>query len=156
MGKVLVVGFGNLLLRDEGLGIHAVRALQERGLPPGVEAADGATSAMNILPFLEGVDLLIILDAILGPGDPGTLYIMFPSDTREDQEPALSLHELNIPGVLRLLESLGKIPPDRTVIMGLQPAVIEAGLDLSSEVAAALPRLIDGVLNEIGLHRRPD
>ncbi len=142
------MGFGNLLLRDEGLGIHAVRALQERGLPEGVEAIDGGTSAIDILPFLEQVDLLIILDAVAGREVPGTLYRMGLADIGYEQQRHMSLHDINVPVVLQLCEAMGKKPPE-TLIIGLQPAVIEEGLELSPEVAAALPRLVDFVLKQV-------
>lgn len=148
MSKVLIVGFGNLLLRDEGLGVRAAQMLMERGLPEGVEAIDGGTSAIDILPFLDGVDLLIILDAVAGDQPPGTLYRMGLEDIKYESSPHMSLHDINVPVVIKLCEAMGRKPPD-TLIIGLQPAVIEEGLDLSPEIEAALPRLIDYVTRQV-------
>ncbi len=146
MARVLIIGFGNLLLSDEGLGIHAVQALQGRPLPEGVEVMDGGTSAIDILPYLEGVDFLIIIDAVAGTEPPGTLYRMDLSQISYEQPPHMSLHDINVPAVLKLMEAMGKTPPE-TVIIGMQPASLEDGLELSAEVAAALPRLLKYVLD---------
>jgi hydrogenase maturation protease len=144
------VGFGNILLRDEGLGVRAVEALQQRELPAGVEAIDGGTSAIDILPYLEGVGLLIILDAVAGKEPPGTIYRMGLGDIKYEFSPEMSLHDLNVPAVLQLCEALGRKPPE-TLIIGMQPAVIEEGLEISAEIEAALPRLLDYVLEQVGL-----
>jgi len=157
VAKVLIVGFGNLLLADEGLGVHAVQALEKRELPGGVEVMDGGTSAIDILPFLEGVDFLIIIDVVAGKEPPGTLYRLELSDIKYEMSPEMSLHDLNIPIVLKLCEAMGKKPPE-AVIIGLQPAAIEEGLELTAPVAAALPRLLDYVLDQakVYLAAHPD
>jgi hydrogenase maturation protease len=147
LARVLIVGFGNLLLRDEGLGIHAVQALEKRDLPEGVEVMDGGTSAIDILPYLEAVDLLIVVDCVDGNQPPGTLYRMGLTDIKYEQEAHMSLHDINVPAVLQLMKAMGKRPP-QTLIIGLQPAAIEEGLDLTEEVAAAMPRLLDYVLSQ--------
>lgn len=151
MSKVLIVGFGNILLSDEGLGVHAVGALQQRGLPEGVEAIDGGTSAIDILPYLEGVELLIIIDAVAGKEPPGTIYRMGLNDIKYELSPDMSLHDLNVPAVLKLCEALGRRPP-KSLIIGMQPATLAEGLDLSPEVSAALPRLLDYVLEQVRAH----
>jgi hydrogenase maturation protease len=147
LAKVLIIGFGNLLLSDEGIGIHAVEALQSRELPEGVEVMDGGTSAIDILPYLEGVDLLIIVDAVAGSEPPGTLYRMGLADIKYDQQEHMSLHDIDVPAVIRLCEMMGRKPPE-SLIIGLQPASFEDGLELTPPVAAALPRLLDYVLTE--------
>lgn len=150
MGKKLVVGTGNLLLKDDGVGVHAIRALQMRSLPPEVELLDGGTAGCDLLPYLGGADLIVVIDALKGGGEPGAIYRLSPEDCYPRQgEGGISLHDLGILTALRDLELLqGR--PVKTVIFGVEPAEISCGLELTPQVAAALPRLLELVMEELG------
>ena len=83
--NVTLIGLGNLLMRDEGVGVHAVRALEEQyGLPPGLEIVDGGTSGLDLLPYIEGRDRVLVVDAVNFGKEPGYIGVL------ENQEiPAL-------------------------------------------------------------------
>lgn len=145
---VLVLGLGNILLRDEGIGVRVVQTLQSMNLPDHVEALDGATAGLALLDILAERRKLIVVDAVDGEYPPGTVVRM----TREDLAPpdgaAVSLHGLGLAEVLKLSERL-RISPDEIVILGVKPARLEYGLELSAELNEMLPRIVELVLDEI-------
>ncbi len=143
---VLILGIGNLLLSDEGVGVHAVRCLARQVLPPGVEILDGGTSGADLVDHLEGRAKVVVIDAASGDGPPGTVY---RCEAREllEQEGSLSLHEFGLADSLHMAERLG-CAPQRVIVLGVQPASMEPGLELSPEVAAALPGVLKLALAE--------
>jgi hydrogenase maturation protease len=142
--KVLVVGLGNLLLGDDGVGVHAVRALA--GTPPsGARLMEVGTNVLGALDEIEDAWAVIALDALDGGMQPGAVLRVELSPNERRATPP-SLHELDVAGVLGLL------PPDRRpriVVLGVQPATLEAGIGLSPRVEAALPRLLWAVRREV-------
>jgi len=143
---VLIVGIGNLLLSDEGVGVHAVRRLAESPLPDGVEVLDGGTSGADLVDHLAGRNKVVVIDAASGDGPPGTVYRCEARDLIE-QGGSLSLHEFGLADSLHMAERLG-CAPSRVIVLGVQPATLEPGLELSSEIAAVLPGLIKLALQE--------
>jgi hydrogenase maturation protease len=144
--EVLLLGIGNLLLGDDGVGVHAVRRLAEQELPPGVEMLDGGTSGADLIDHLEGRSKVVVIDAAAGDEPPGTIYRCEASDLL-GTERALSLHEFGLVDSLRMAAQLG-CAPRRVVVFGVQPAVLAPGMDLSPAVAAALPRVLELALAE--------
>lgn len=144
--SVLILGIGNLLLSDEGVGVHAVRCLAQRELPPGVDILDGGTSGADLVDHLDGRAKVVVIDAASGDGPPGTVYRCQARDLMEQAE-SLSLHEFGLLDSLRMAEQLG-CAPQRVIVLGVQPATMEPGLELSPEVVAALPGIIKLALAE--------
>jgi hydrogenase maturation protease len=138
--KALILGIGNLLLSDEGVGVHAVRELAEGQLPAGVEVLDGGTSGADLIDALADRPIIVVIDAASGAGPPGTIYRCEARDLIE-QEHALSLHEFGLIDSLRMAEQLG-CAPRRVLVLGVQPASLAPGMELSPEVAAVLPKVI--------------
>lgn len=148
--RTLIAGAGNLLLGDEGVGVHAVRALMEQGLPEGVDAVDAGTALGDLLGDLARYSAWILVDAIRGGGRPGDLYrleIRSPDDLAASAGP-LSLHEFGVPEALAQARALGVLPP-RVVLIGMEPERLEPGMELSLAAAAALPRLLALIRTEI-------
>lgn len=149
MSKKLVLGVGNLLLTDEGIGIHAVqRLLDEKLLPEDVEIVDGGTAGLSLLYYLEGVDLMIIIDAVETGGPPGTIVRL-----ADDQIPAymalkVSPHEITLPDFLAAAK-LRDLYPKEVLVWGMQPESLEVGVDLSPAVEAKMDALIGHVVVEI-------
>jgi hydrogenase maturation protease len=147
-GKIVILGVGNLLLADEGVGIHAIRALAERDLPSGVELVDGGTSTLNLLPYLQGARRVIVIDALKAGGSPGDIYRCHPEDLVANQEEPMSLHQVDFVQMLQMGERLGyRIGP--TVIYGVEPGEIGWSMQLSPEVTAKMPKLLELVVAEI-------
>ena len=150
-GPIVVMGVGNLLLRDEGAGIHVIRALrEEKILPDEVELVDAGTSALDALQMIGPVGKLIVVDAVKGGGPPGAIYLFEPDDVRTSDGAAVSLHQMSFLEALRLAERLDRRPKAVTII-GVEPGDISSGMTLSPEVAAKVPdviRLVQQVVDE--------
>jgi hydrogenase maturation protease len=147
--KVVVLGMGNLLRRDEGLGVRALQRLQERyNAPPNVEYVDGGTLGLDLISYLEFSHKLIVLDAILSEGPPGTLVRIV-----NDEIPAFlgiktSQHESGLTDLLAVAR-LRDCAPDEVVVLGLHPETVELGWELSSTIAMRLDILVDAAIAEI-------
>jgi len=144
MGK-LVMGIGNVLLKDEGIGSHVVHALGEADLSD-VEIIDGGTS-LDVLQLCEDADKLIIVDAVRGGGMPGQIYRFRIGDITLEQKPLLSLHDMSLIDSLKLMRLWHNI--DGAVIIGIEPKDIGWGLELSPELEQTVPRIIDVILAEL-------
>jgi len=144
--KILILGLGNVLLSDEGLGCRLIRELEEEfSFPPQVELLEGGTGAFFLLPYLEKAALLIILDAIKASQPPGTIYLEplenLPSDTLEK----ISLHEVSFPDLLNILALKGKTFK-KIYLAGIEPECLEVGDRLSPTVEKAIPLLKERLL----------
>ena len=135
----LVVGIGNLLMGDDGVGCHAIAALQ-RDPSPGVVLLDAGTAVINFLPEIERASAVLFIDAFHGGGTPGSLYTM---DARSVAEPATgaSLHDVGLSAALRWLPKEHLDKP--LLLLGVEPALIAYSTDLSPVVQAALPALLE-------------
>ena len=146
--KILILGVGNLILKDEGVGVHAVRELEGRNLPAHVEVIDGGTYLMDLLSVIQEAERIIVIDALKGGGEPGTIYRVTPDDLMAETERALSLHQVGLLEVLGMVRQLGGDP--HAVIIGVEPKEIAWGMELTPEVAAKLPKVIEMVMEELG------
>jgi len=146
--KILIAGLGNLLLRDDGVGVHAVHELQ-KAPRPGVRLVEVGTAVLDALHLFEWADKILAIDAMRAGGSPGTLYSFGVAEVEDP--PQASLHELGLLSALRFLAE-GKRPP--VVILGVEPAVIDYGLDLSPEVQSALPGLNQSVRKMVDAWQR--
>jgi hydrogenase maturation protease len=147
--RVVIVGVGNVLLKDEGIGVHVARILQETGFasPNGhVEVVDGGTSP-EALDSAEGAHKLIIIDAAQGGCEPGTVYRFRPGDVSAEPKLLTSLHDLGLLDSLRMMEVLGN-PPRETVIIAVEPAEVDWGLELTPTLREKLPELVRRVVEE--------
>jgi len=142
-----VVGVGNLLLRDEGIGVHIAHALQQIDIPHNVKIIDGGTSP-DLPHYLKDIDKLIIIDAVKAGGKPGTIYRFHPHDLNIESERIISLHELGLAQSLKMMRLMGNEPKE-TVIIGIEPKEIDWGTELSAELQQKIPEIINVVLGEI-------
>ncbi len=136
--RILIIGIGNLLRSDDGVGIHAAQALAADP-PPGVEVVDAGTDVLSALPFLESADSVLIIDAVQAGGAPGTIY-RFAENEIPAQRAASSAHAGNLLAA-RWLQAPGTRWPE-ILILGVEPRDLDYGLDLSPPVAAILPRVL--------------
>jgi len=148
-GRTVVLGVGNLVMSDEGLGVRCVERLQVSGaLPEEVGIIDGGTSTSELLGELEDLDLLVIVDAVAGGGAPGSLVRLAGDRIPVAFSNKLSPHQHGINDLLATLQFLGRAPR-RVVVLGLVPGRIALGLELSPEIDAALPALAARVVAEV-------
>ncbi len=150
--KILILGVGNILLRDEGVGIRVVEKLKnECLLPDDVEVIDGGTLGLRLIPYLEGREAIFIIDAIDRGGRPGELF-RIEADGIDDiyNTRKLSAHQIGLREVLAL-SRLQKTLPKRVCLFGIQPQSVDIGLELSEPVSSRLNELIKILLEEVKL-----
>lgn len=138
-GHFAIAGVGNELLTDDGFGVHVVRELQETPLP-GVGMFEIGTAILHGLSCLEGAQRVLVIDAVRGGRAPGTIY-QFDAATSATLPPGASIHALGLREALRFLPP-GCSRPTVTVL-GVEPASLAYGLDLSAVVQAAVPRVVE-------------
>lgn len=151
-GRTVVLGIGNILLSDEGVGVCAVEALRAGyEVPPGLSLIDGGTSAMELLDDLEGLDLLIVLDAVRAGHAPGTLVALRGAEVPVFFRARLSPHQVGLAEVLATLDLLGRAPR-ATVVLGVEPASLATRLGLTDAVTARVPELVQATVRELAAY----
>lgn len=146
--KIMVMGVGNILLSDEGLGVRFLDELAKQQLPQNVELLEGGTAGLELVHLIQEVDFLIIVDAINAKAEPGALFRFQPGDIHVlPEQYEVSFHQIGILEVLAMANVLGKAP--QTLIFGIQPKLIEWGLEISPEIQAIFPRLTELILKDI-------
>jgi hydrogenase maturation protease len=152
--RIVILGVGNILLSDEGVGVRAVESLKrEYRLPPEVEVIDGGTSAMEMLDDLACADHLIIVDAVRGGKPPGTVVRMAGDAVPVFFKTKLSPHQIGLSDVLATLALNGEQPVGVTVI-GVEPCSLATGMALTPQVEALLPKVVAQLaveLQELGM-----
>ena len=145
--QIVVVGIGNVLMKDEGVGVHVARALKDRSLPQDVEVIDAGTYS-EVAFDLETAERVIVVDAVHGGGPPGTVYRFTEEEIALERTEGLrSTHSVDLLHTLRYCACNEHTP--KIVVIGVEPEEINWGLDLSTEVAAVLPRIIEIVQEEL-------
>ena len=143
--KTLVLGIGNLLLCDEGVGVHVARLLQQEELPEDVVILEVGTAFLEALPEMETADRIIIVDAMQADHAPGSIYRV-PFDECVKPECIASLHGFDLSRALFLA---GRETLPDVVVIGVEPARIDWGVDLSPDVQKMIPSVLDAVKAEI-------
>ena len=146
--KTLVLGIGNLLLGDEGVGVHAARALQREQWSGNVEILEIGTAILDALPALETADRVIVLDAMKYDGNPGTVYRL-PLGKCEQTQSIASMHGFDI---FRVLALAGREKPPEVMVFGVEPYNLDWSMELSPQVTNSLSFLLESVRKEIGLN----
>lgn len=145
---LLILGLGNVLLEDDGVGAAAVAQLLNRfDVPEGVRVYDGGTLGLSLLPYVQSADAVILVDAVRADAAPGTLVRLDGDEVGPAVATRLSPHQVGVADLLdgaRWLEQY----PRRVVLWGLVPASMELAVGLSPPVHASLADLVDRVVEE--------
>ncbi len=146
--NVLILGTGNILLKDEGLGVKAVEAFKRRYTTPEyVTCMDGGTGGMKLLPVLKGLTHLIIIDAIASDSPPGSIHKFYMKDISNPPKLMTTTHQIGIKELLQLASFKGYDP--QVTLIGMAPNDISPGLELSPLVKGRLPRMTDTIKDEL-------
>jgi hydrogenase maturation protease len=143
--NTLILGIGNLLLCDEGVGVHVARALAQRELPPRVSVVEAGTAFLDVLPEIEKADRILLIDAMEGGAAPGSVYRV-PFDQCRHPDMLASLHGFDLS---RVLFMAGNDRAPEVTVFGIEPARIEWGTELSPQVERVLPAVQEAILNEL-------
>ena len=147
--SILVMGLGNLVMSDDGLGSRVISELETHfSATSQVALLDGGTLGLDLLPRLEGVDRLLIIDALQMGAEPGTVFRLEGEEVPRAFVNKLSVHQMGLQDLLAVAELQGHLPGE-LVVIGAQSALIEMGMEFSPPVEAALPRVVAAVLAEL-------
>ncbi|MDH5718395.1 MAG: HyaD/HybD family hydrogenase maturation endopeptidase [Spirochaetia bacterium] len=148
--KILILGVGNILLKDEGIGVHIINKLNEQyKFPDNVEILDGGTLGLYLMPKLEeGFDIVMVIDALKTEDKPGSIYRFSMEDIPYKFPNKISPHEIGLFETLTLVQLRGI--EFKTIIFGIVPREIKAwGMDFSIELKDAVNKVMGMILNEL-------
>lgn len=149
--KIKIIGCGNPLAGDDGVGVHVIRQLKNISLPDKVSVMEGGTDPLNLLEMLRGAEKVILVDAVRGAGEPGEVYVLGVEQLDLEAEAGVSLHQFSLAHVLRLGQALcPKEMPLEIVVVGVEAQETSPfNTGLSPAVEAAVPKAIQAVKEQI-------
>jgi hydrogenase maturation protease len=150
MKRLLVLGVGNLLLTDDGAGVHAVKELGQENEwdPDKVDFLDGATFTQDIFYIFQEYERVLVLDTVKGGREPGTVYRLTEENLRDNYQQRLSLHDIDLLDSLKMAELLGNKP--ELMVIGIEPLTIsEWSMELSAPVKTKYPKFLEAARREI-------
>ncbi|MDR1764113.1 MAG: HyaD/HybD family hydrogenase maturation endopeptidase [Dysgonamonadaceae bacterium] len=145
--KILILGVGNLLLKDEGVGIHCIKALEKKELPEYVDLMDGGTGGLHLISWIEGYKRIIMLDATLDNNPPGTVRLIRPRYA-SDFPPLMSAHEIGLRDMIEAMAISDKTPETELIVVSVED-ISEVGIYLSPKVEAAVDEVVEMVISAI-------
>lgn len=146
--KIVILGVGNVLLSDEGVGVHVANELMKMEFPPNVSIVEGGTDGFRLLNVITEADRLIVVDAVRGGAEPGSIYRFNIADVRNCPSGfKTSVHQIGILEVIDLSGLIGKTP--NTTVIGVEPKSLEMGMELSHEIKEKIPRIIELIFDEL-------
>lgn len=153
----VVVGFGNILLKDEGIGVHVIQHMEclPRKSDREYLLIDGGTCPDVFFNLPEEISTLIVVDAVKGGGEPGSIYRFTPDDIEFKRATITTLHQLGLREGLGMMKDLGKYP-ERVIVIGVEPKEIDWGLKISPELEKIVRQVILLVEQEIANRDTPD
>jgi hydrogenase maturation protease len=148
-GDLLVLGVGNVLMTDDGIGVHVVRQLSaEQSSLPAVRLVDGGTLGLDLLPMVADAGALILVDAVDMHQPPGTVRVLRGAELHGALGGHISPHQVGLADLLAVGRLTGGLP-DQLALVGIQPAVVGIGLELTAACARALPDAVAAVRAEV-------
>ncbi len=148
MKKLLVLGVGNILLMDEGVGVHAIEELRKEEWPENVHMVDGGTFTQDLFHVLEGYDGLLVLDIVHADKEPGTVMTFEEEDLIQNDDQRLSLHDIDLIDSLHMAEMVGKRPKMR--VIGMEPkSYTDWSLEMTPEIKKSFPHFLEVARKEV-------
>ncbi len=156
--SIILLGVGNILLTDEGLGVHVVNEMRkEYTFSPEIGIIDGGTMGMELLSYMRGMKKLLLVDAVNGGEEPGTVYEFPHRDMETYFTDHISVHEVGMQDILRI-RALQDNPLEDAMVIGVEPESLDIGLAVSDTVKNVLPDVkqrVIGVLKTWGVEVTP-
>lgn len=147
---ILILGLGNVLMGDEGIGIKAIEFLQDKELPEGVDLLDGGTGGFQLLSLFQSYEHIIIIDAALGGDTPGQIRVLKPRYA-SDFPRSLTSHDIGLKDLLQSAELLEDLPEITLLAINIRE-YNSVGLGISPELQKLLPEIYQRVLDILALH----
>ena len=156
--SIVVLGVGNILLTDEGLGVHVVEDLKANyTFTPQISLIDGGTMGMELLTYMRGMKKILLIDAVNGGEAPGTIYEFPHRELEQYFTDHISVHEVGMQDILRI-RAIQENPLEDAIVIGVEPESLDVGFEPSAPVQKALPEVKERVLRvlrEWGVHIEP-
>jgi len=149
LNEILILGVGNILLQDEGIGIHAISKLEELGWPDHIKLLDGGTGGFHMLSVFQEYKTIIMIDAALDQDPPGTIKVLEPKFSK-DFPKALSSHDIGLKDLLDSANLLGPLPKIHLIAVTIKPQQ-NLKMELSDEMREILPEIVKEVKNILNL-----
>ncbi len=141
--KVLILGIGNYLMGDEGVGVHVIHALSKTKLPDFVDIMDGGTGSFDLMPIIARYPLVIFVDATMDMRKPGTIDVIYPKFAK-DFPVVLSAHDVGLKDMIDALEFKGELPKIILVTLTIKQ-MIPMTIELTPEIKEAVPKVVDKI-----------
>ena len=147
--KIVILGLGNILLKDEGVGVHVVNEILKKKVPVNVEVIDGGTSGLDVLLSSGNIDRLFVIDALKSGSRPAAVHRLEPGDIAAPGGDRISMHQVGLPDALESAKKLG-IRIGKVVIFGVEPGDVGPGTEMTPELKEKAPDIAEMVLKEAG------
>lgn len=145
--KILILGLGNVLLQDEGIGVHTLRELEKLKWPENIDLLDGGTGGFVLLSLFNDYEQFIIIDATLSNNPPGTIKIIEPKFAK-DFPRSLSTHELGLKDLIESAQLLNKMPKIYLIVVNINPKQ-EMNIELTADIKKTIPKIVEAVKNVV-------
>lgn len=147
MQKIAVIGIGNILLRDDGIGIHVIYEMQKERQQEHIDLVDGGTSIFDLLDFFVKNDKLILVDSLKGGHPPGTVYKVTPEELGGYIKANSSLHDVQVLDILNSVKLMEHFP--EVIIIGVEPKEIFYDMELTPIIKDQIPKIIEIIKEEL-------
>lgn len=147
--RILIMGIGNYLMGDEGVGVHLAETLEGYTLPPSVDVVDGGTGGFHLLEYFEKYKEVILVDATLDNNPVGHIRLIQPKFA-SDFPKAMSTHDIGLKDMMSSLQLMGKVPRIHLFVVSIE-SIQQQGIELTPEITAIMPELIEQVIGQVDL-----
>ncbi|WP_010233941.1 HyaD/HybD family hydrogenase maturation endopeptidase [Clostridium arbusti] len=154
MKDTVIIGIGNILLKDDGVGVCTIRELENEKLPSTIELVDGGTSTLDTLSYFLDYKKVIIVDCLKAGYEPGTIYKINPEDIKSYKSENLSIHDVQILDVVKIANMLGKFP--KVTIFGIEPEKICLDTEMTETMKNKIPEIIKLLKMELNLKEKQE
>lgn len=150
MKKYAVIGIGNILRKDDGVGVHVIKELEKQLDNSFVELVDGGTSTLDMLGYFLDYDKVVVIDCLRAGYEPGTIYKIKPEEIKDYNKENLSIHDVQILDVVKIANMFGKHP--QVMIFGVEPKEISFDLEISDTIKNKIPEVVNLVKLELNIN----
>lgn len=150
MKKIAVIGIGNILRKDDGVGVHVIKELEKQLDNSFVELVDGGTSTLDMLGYFLDYEKVVVIDCLRAGYEPGTIYKIKPEEIKDYNKENLSIHDVQILDVVKIANMFGKHP--QVMIFGVEPKEISFDLEISDTIKNKIPEVVNLVKLELNIN----
>ena len=149
MKKILILGIGNILMGDEGVGVHTIKALEQNSFFEKIDLLDGGTGGFHLMAYFQEYQNIIMIDATMDKKQAGTVSVIEPKFA-SDFPKSLSAHDIGLKDMIESITILGKLPKIYLITVTIV-SIQSMQMELSTDVKNAIPKVIDKIKELIEL-----